>query len=329
MLRDTLLHKALKPEMPVEADRSRCSRMRFDRSSCTRCTEQCRAGALSFREEVGVDTEACSGCMLCTASCPSGCFEADLDFFSVLGRLRKIPQPVLGCSGRPGLASHVKTPCLGFLTEEHMIATAVFLREPLQVNLAGCAGCENGFIAETVRAGRENIRRNLSPAVSSRIILVEDTAALDYREISYDRRGFFRALRNLTFLHASEVFESGNDGCGGEAYSVKKVPEKRDILNRALPLLPAEVRRKALEAYYYSLRLGENCTGCFACVGMCPSGALRVGTEGAVPVLEFKSSLCGGCGLCREFCMVSALQVERGFPGDDPFLFGKTVAHTA
>ncbi len=205
MLRDTLLHKALKPEMPVEADRSRCSRMRFDRSSCARCTEQCRAGALSFREEVGVDTEACSGCMLCTASCPSGCFEADLDFFSVLGRLRKIPQPVLGCSGRPGLAS----------------------------------------------------------------------------------------------------------------------------LNRALPLLPAEVRRKALEAYYYSLRLGENCTGCFACVGMCPSGALRVGTEGAVPVLEFKSSLCGGCGLCREFCMVSVLQVERVFPGDDPFLFGKTVAHTA
>ncbi|MEW5746866.1 MAG: hypothetical protein AB1805_15655 [Nitrospirota bacterium] len=314
MLKEKVFDSVVNGESRIAVDRSRCLRMRFNECSCSRCSEQCRSGALVIGDALRVKERACTGCMLCAAACPSDCFTVTgLDFYSLVNRLRKIPVPVLGCKARPDLPAHERTFCMGFLSEEHLIALAVFMKAPLQINLTGCAACGNGFIRAALKGRLQAVRERTSLVLMDKIVLVGDAALLEYREVSYDRRGFFRALRDLTFVHAAGLFEEEAAGGSEQAYSAKAVPLKREMLNRAVGVLPEEHAREVLNAYYYSVLIGDSCTKCFACVGMCPTGALRSASGRPGPALIFTSALCSGCGLCEAFCSCGALHVARGF----------------
>lgn len=50
------------------------------------------------------------------------------------------------------------------------------------------------------------------------------------------------------------------------------------------------------------------CSLCMACVGSCPSGALK--TSGEEPCISFVESLCHQCGLCREACPENAIKIQ-------------------
>ncbi len=52
----------------------------------------------------------------------------------------------------------------------------------------------------------------------------------------------------------------------------------------------------------------ENCTGCEACVGSCPFGAIEM-VEGVASINE---ELCTLCGACVEACPFDAIEMERG-----------------
>jgi Pyruvate/2-oxoacid:ferredoxin oxidoreductase delta subunit len=80
-------------------------------------------------------------------------------------------------------------------------------------------------------------------------------------------------------------------------------------------------RDDLLHAYYYTLGIEDSCNNCFACVGMCPTGALKIDRQESGAVLAFNASFCGGCGLCEAFCRNSSASVRSGFSGDSPFDF--------
>lgn len=309
----------------ISIDRSRCLRMRFNKSTCSRCTEQCRSNAIRISEGVDIKRDACSECMLCVSACPSGCFDIKaMDFYSLIARLKKVSNsvsvPVLGCNIRPDIKAHERTSCFGFLSEEHIIALSVFLEGALQINLTGCADCRNGFIVDDLKKRMESIAEKTSLDVFEKISLVEDRLELCYQDISLDRRGFFKAIKNLTFLQAANLLESSTTADNTRSYSTKRVAVRRNLLNRMLGNLPEHNYTEVIDAYYHSFRIDEGCNNCFACVGMCPAGALKIGTKEAGPELTFNSSMCSGCRLCEDFCINNAVLIERGF-GGNPFEF--------
>ncbi|HID09050.1 TPA: 4Fe-4S dicluster domain-containing protein [Candidatus Micrarchaeota archaeon] len=55
----------------------------------------------------------------------------------------------------------------------------------------------------------------------------------------------------------------------------------------------------------------SNCIRCGLCVGVCPTGAVRL-TEGGVVI---DPELCAGCGLCVKGCPVAALYFEETSSG--------------
>jgi hypothetical protein len=121
--------------------------------------------------------------MLCVSACPSDCFDIkSFDFFSVLARLRKIkdlvPVPVLSCNMRRDVQAHVKTPCLGFLSEEHLLALSVFPDSRININMTDCSDCKNAFIADkiTERAGR--LEEKCSFNISEKIVMIREKNAL-------------------------------------------------------------------------------------------------------------------------------------------------------
>ena len=326
MLKGKIIAKALNAEESISADRSRCLRMRFNRSSCTRCIEQCRFNAITIVEDVLIAANKCSECMLCVSTCRSDCFEINgLDFYSLIGKLRKIPSsvgpPVLGCRANTKNPSHEKTFCFGFLSEEHIIAFSVFMNNHLQLDVSGCADCRNSFITPALDKRIKDVEAKTSIGAVDKIRLIKNKTDLDFQEVSYDRRGFFKTLKDFTRMQTAGLFGDEDHGEERQAYSAKTVPFKRDLLNRVLEISPEETRKALLKNYYYTVDATDTCNNCFACIGMCPTGALKIESKGDDRELFFNTSLCNGCGLCEGFCMSSSVAIKKGFSGDNPFEF--------
>ncbi|NIN01715.1 MAG: hypothetical protein GTO24_27540 [candidate division Zixibacteria bacterium] len=192
------------------------------------------------------------------------------------------------------------------------------------MNLTECNDCGNGFIVAFLRERLRSVAEKTSVNASENIKLVEEKADLDYQEISCDRRGFFRELKNLTAREAMGFFDNTKGGQHTLSYSDKAVPLRRELLNSSLSALSEDMRKRVLEHYYFDATVDETCNYCFACVGMCPTGALKSAEEGPDTMLFFNSSLCTGCGLCESFCMKDAIHLKKGFSGVLPFRFNST-----
>jgi ferredoxin len=247
----------------------------------------------------------------------------DEDFFVLLSKLRKtqnsVPHLVLGCKQARDTEAHEKTCCLGFLSEEHLIALAAYLDKPLSLNLTACGGCGNSFIVDTLKERIESARTKTSLDVGNSILLAEKKADLVFEDVALDRRGFFQALKTMTFTQVAGLLDK-NDAEIPASYTAKRLPLKRDILNTVLrKVARGNAVADILHNYAFTVKAGPSCNHCFACIGMCPTGALKIkkDTEGAG--LLFNSSLCNGCALCRDFCPAQAVSVSPGFFGSNFF----------
>lgn len=326
MLKGKIIDKALNAGDSIETERSRCLRMRFNQNSCARCIEQCRFNAITIAEDVQIMANKCSECMLCVSACPSDCFDISrLDFYSLIGKLRKVQSsvtsPVLGCRVNAKTPSHEKTFCFGFLSEEHIIALAVFMSNQIQIDLSGCEDCRNSFIIAALEKRIADVEVKTSLMISDKIKIIKNKAGLKFNDVSYDRRSFFKELKNAAVMQAAGLFGDEDNGEELRAYSAKKLPFKRELLNRLLKVLPEETKGALLKNYYYAVNVSAACNNCFACIGMCPTGALKIEDKGDDRELFFSTSLCSGCGLCMDFCFNSALRIEKGFSGGSPSEF--------
>jgi ferredoxin len=265
--------------------------------------------------------------MLCVSECPSGCFiDSDVDFFVLLSKLRKtqnsVAHPVLGCKQARDTEAHEKTRCLGFLSEEHLIALTEYLDKPLSLNLTACGGCRNSFIVETLKERIQSARTKTSLDVGKRIILSENKSNLAFKDVSVDRRGFFQALKTMTFTQVAGFLDK-NEAEIPVSYTAKRLPLRRDIINTVVgKLVDGNAVTGILHNYAFTVKAGSSCSNCFACIGMCPTGALKIRKDAEDPGLLFNSSLCTGCGLCGDFCPVEAVSVSRGFAGKGFFEYG-------
>lgn len=325
MLKNSLIDKVLgSADLPITIDRSRCMRMRFDRSTCPVCTSNCHSGAITIDDEIVIDADKCTRCMVCVSECPADCFAIKgSDFPGVLARLRMIrnsvPWPVLGCLTKAGKDAHEKISCLGALSDEHLIALNTCMDRPVQLNLSACPQCENAFIIDTLKERIAGIRESTGIDVSEKAVLIQDRADLRFKSVVYDRRGFFRAIRDETLRGASGFIEIERDDLI-QTYSQKRLPLKRDVLNTALRILAdKDIAARVLKEYAYTIKAGAACDSCFSCVGMCPTGALKSRRDEPNAGLLFNASMCIGCGLCRDFCFNNSITLLQGFSGEHYF----------
>ncbi|OGW41316.1 MAG: hypothetical protein A2010_12940 [Nitrospirae bacterium GWD2_57_9] len=200
-----------------------------------------------------------------------------------------------------------------------MISSAGFLETPLYLNLTACPQCENSFVVEKLKERIEKARAKASLDVLAKIVLVEKKGDLVFEDISYDRRRFFQALKTMTSAQVA-AFLDENTAQTNTPYSAKKLPLKRELLNKLIKRMPSgNGVIGILENYAFTIKAGSSCTNCFACVGMCPTGALKIKKDTEGIGLLFNSSLCTGCALCRDFCRMEAVTVAKGFRGTDYF----------
>lgn len=320
MLKQKIIERISDTDRVLGIDSSRCSRARFSQSPCRRCMENCLKDAIRLNGGVRLDEIQCSECMSCVSLCPTGALKMNLNIFSLISRLEKTRFPVLGCHHKPDILCHAKTPCFGFLSEEILIAFSGLIKNPIQINLTGCSGCENGYIRDFLKERCKRIQEKISINIEEKIRLVEKEEDLDFQEETIDRRSFFRSLKTNISKEAFSLLENNQSADTSEFYGSKVISSKRDLLNKSVPAFSEREKKKLFQNYYFSVVIDEPCEKCFACIGVCPSGALKIEENGSQEEVFFNASLCNGCGLCGSFCTKGSITI-KSFQGLNPFGF--------
>jgi len=257
---------------------------------------------------VRIDAERCRACMACTAVCPSGALEVAHDFRRIVERRPPTDALILGCTRHPhGLG--IRVPCLGMLSEEHLVYLFASCPEPISLVTASCAECENVSAVERMKDRILRLERLTLLPFAERFRFV--TVRPEPAERRYDRRSFFTAVKNKVVSQvagtvASDPESDPERARTGVDYSSKRIPQRSRLLAAVLARVTADQARIIGDVLRFRMELSESCAGCFGCVAVCPTGAL----ESASQAPRFNEAGCTGCELCSEFCENGAIRIR-------------------
>ncbi|WP_169709517.1 4Fe-4S dicluster domain-containing protein [Deferrisoma camini] len=272
---------------------------------CDLCLRACPTGAL---QEGGArirrDPLACSGCGACLAACPTGSLDSrphDRDALArALERLGRAGVPTtLRCPGahRPGRRGGVGIPL------EHLygvdawaLAGAVLAGAPW-VAVEPCPSCGPWVGGELDQARRVLF----PPALSGRVLGPGDPAPAD-------------STATAPALPPAP-------------------PGPEDPLDRRARVLTAvlvgPVTGPPLEGPFGRPTARAGCTGCGACAGVCPTGALTADPD--TPVVRVREVRCVGCGLCAQACPEGVVEIAHHLAWEgsalQPRVFARAEAH--
>jgi len=246
--------------------------------------------------------------MACTAVCPSGALEVAHDFRRIVERRSPTDALILGCTRYPHEPG-IRVPCLGMLSEEHLVYLLASWPEPISLVTASCAECENDSAVERMKDRLLRLERlTLSPfADRFRFVTVRPEPTLR----RYDRRSFFMAVKNKVVSQVAGTVASNPEAdpertrTGGD-YSSKRIPQRSKLLAAAFPRVTTDQAQIIGDLLRFRMELSESCEGCFGCVAVCPTGALESSSKGP----RFNKAACTGCDLCSEFCANGAIRIH-------------------
>ena len=246
--------------------------------------------------------------MACTAACPSGALEVAHDFRRIVDRRPPPDALILGCTRHP-LDPGIRVPCLGMLTEEHLVYLLASCPEPISLVTAPCAECENVSAIEQMKDRILRLERLTLLPFADRFRFV--TVRPEPTQRRYDRRSFFTAVKNKVVSQVAGTVASDSEADPERArtgvdYSSKRIPQRSKLLVAALPRVTPDQARVIGDVLRFRVELSESCDGCFGCVAVCPTGALESSSQGP----RFNEAVCTGCELCSEFCANGAIRIH-------------------
>jgi Pyruvate/2-oxoacid:ferredoxin oxidoreductase delta subunit len=328
------------PEVLAE----RCVHSLIERATCRRCVDACPTRAWVIDDErLGIDPARCDGCGLCAPACPQVAIVARAveplrvgpsDRNAIPGgsglpaaidgtAMLACDRAVSGRSGFPAAIPHrgleaapTRVPGAGIVPCIH----ALGLRDLARLAAAGCGrlivatgdcdACPRGDLvrlqsrlADLARLldsrGLPVLRLERLPA--DRWQAARDAAAPDTGP-AIGRRSFLRRGLGLAADQAATAF--------GLAAA------EREGIQTVARLLPDTGRRGALAPVAPSID-PTACTGCDACVRLCPQQAIRLeqaGPEAGALAYRILPDDCTGCGICVDLCADQAVRLEQWVP---------------
>lgn len=309
----------------VDFDASICAHSRSQITGCRRCLDVCPTGAIAppgagGGDAVVIDPYVCAGCGMCASVCPTGAAQYALPAGTGLhDRLRT----VLGAYRAAGGTD----PVVVFHDTEHGADAIDLIARlgrglpanmiPVALNAATQIGLDALTSAYAYGAARCAVI--LAPAKA------DDRGGLDaageLAETLMTGLGFgagrFAVIDDADpdaiAARLSELAAATPDMA--KASDFQAMGRKRAVLRLGLSHLhavaPKPVDMIALPAGSPFGRVNidaENCTLCLACVGACPTGALRDNPD--KPQLAFVEDACVQCGLCKNTCPEKVIALE-------------------
>jgi ferredoxin len=309
---------------------SLCAHGRNQTTGCTACIDICSTQAIGSRWRDGkgsieVTPNLCMGCGACTTVCPTGAISYAYPGPEALGeRLRTLVSTYNAAGGRDAVlllhGEEYGNPAILALGRAARAGQARGVPPnviPVPLFHPAATGIELWLAALSWGAGGVAVLLTGDEAPQYRAALVEQ---MNVARAIVEGLGY-RGLR-LTLVEAGDVggLDAGLAALASPPSRVTAPPPasfraalaKRETLDFAIDHLarhapvPAEVVPLPAGAPLGAITVDTGrCTLCMACVGACPSNALRDNAER--PVLAFIERNCVQCGLCETTCPEDAI----------------------
>ncbi|KWR90117.1 4Fe-4S binding protein [Cupriavidus sp. IDO] len=314
-----------------------CAHGRNKTTGCTACIDICSTQAIRSlwhdgKGRIEVTPNLCMGCGACTTVCPTGAISYAYPGPDVLGlRMRTVLSAYAEAGGRDAIlllhGEESGTPAIMALGRAARAGQARGVPPnviPLPVFHPASAGLELWLAALCWGAGHVAVLLTGDEAPQYRTALAEQMAVARavLAGLGYDEDA-------VSLVEAADTATLDQQLAGLRASRNKLAPApfravaaKRETLDFALDYL---TRNAPVPAASVPLPAGAplgavavdtaTCTLCMACVGACPTQALRDNPER--PVLSFLERNCVQCGLCERTCPEDAITlVPRLLTGD-------------
>ncbi len=303
----------------VTVDEAICAHARSRKTGCTKCIDNCPAGAVtSAGDAVTIDPGICGGCGNCAAHCPTGAIAYTYpNRADQIGRIQVLARAHLAAGGAsPVLLLHDAvhgTPLIGAMARWGRGLPARVI--PLELHSITSIG--HDLMAAALAAGFQSVVVLADPMKSEALATL--AAEADLMEAL--SAGFGHAGPRIVTL-----IESDPDTAAGELWSLPVLSEiaraaptplggKREVARAALDVLAAagspagDLVPLPPGAPYGRVEVdAEACTLCLACVSACPADALRDRPD--KPQLRFVETACVQCGICAATCPEKAIRLE-------------------
>jgi len=303
----------------VDYDAGICAHSRSKITGCSKCLDVCPTGAIEPNgDTVRYDPYICAGCGLCAVVCPTGAAKYSLPAADGLSeRLRA----VVGTYTKAGGADPVL-----------LIHDASFGQDVIALSARHGRGLPGNVIPfavnQVTQLGLESLTLALALGCSEVCYLLPPKKRED-RDTLLETIGIVDAVTDGLGYGAGRVrlIEADDpDQLEAALYDretpaavpagdVAGVGRKRSVLRLSLDALHKKAANKvdeiALPAGAPFGRVDidvDGCTLCLACVGACPTGALRDNEN--LPQLSFAEDACVQCGLCKNTCPEKVITLE-------------------
>ena len=303
----------------VAYDADLCVHSRSKITGCSRCLDICPTAAIQpAGDQVAFDPFVCAGCGQCAAVCPSGAVRYAMPSQDdTLQRLRGLLLAYFKAGGEnPVLLLH-DTPhgdqVIAMMARHGRGLPANVL--PFALNEVTQVGLD--FLTAALAYGAGRIAILLPPAkAGERAGLDQQIAVADalmgglaLGEGRIDMLDESDPEKIESLLHDAVPYESAARA------TFLPLGGKRTVINLALGELhraaenPIDILSLPAPAPFGRIQVDtDGCTLCLACVGACPTSAIRDNPES--PELSFTEQLCVQCGLCRNTCPEKVITLE-------------------
>lgn len=306
-----------------------CLNLRARGVSCRRCSERCRAEALSLSADaIELDELACTQCGACIPACPSGVMSLSgftpVRFLEGLAGQREVH---LHCSASTDTGGGVVIPCHQVLDARLLAAAFADGTEHFILHgTAGCGSCRKGDASAYVHELQACLRQWFGDrAPSLEVARPGKTTVIGPRrcecQVEMGRRSFLRLASAQAvsgtagwLLPLDEPERAGETLPFYQADTVARRPVAcQSLLAARAERLPwAEAR--ALP--WRSRTLADKCSACLVCGERCPTGALQASEDEHARAITFEPALCTDCGLCEQLCPQQAVRPQLSLSAD-------------
>jgi ferredoxin len=300
----------------IDYDDTICAHSRATIVGCSRCIDNCPTGAIvSAGDKVDFDPFICAGCGTCASVCPTGAAHYNLPAGETLfKRLRTTLRTYAAAGGKtPRLLVHdteFGEDMIDIMARSGGGLPANVL--PFAVNQVTQIGLD--FLLAASAYGAERVLVLLPPGKADERPALDAEMALAGTVL--DGLGFGDG-------HFDIVDDADPEALEKRLYELDALAElpgadflplgrKRSVMALALAELhkaaptPVDTIELPLGAPFGAALVdADGCTLCLACVGACPTGALRDNEN--KPQLSFTEQACVQCGLCRSTCPESVI----------------------